>query len=360
MILEILKISDKHLTKAEILVWIKPLEISESENQIEVIYKNSSFKERLLDPRFSSVFNELEITTQKKVVFVYKEKTTQESKKIKQIEKFIKTKENSLALKAFEALFLDDQDDLNPILIYGESGVGKTTLAKKFLEFSEKSKFVFAEDFVNDFFKEIKTGENKLKEILNHEVIVIDNIEFFEKRNGAQLKLTLLVDKFISNGGKVLFVSSKPKDELKLDPRLKSRITSGLVLQIKPPSKDTIENYLKSSGIENFPQKSFSGFRDLKSFCTTRSFLNSQESPSNEENEDLTPKEFLQNILKTNSISLEDLKKRSNVAVKNKIIFDLKNQGVSFVKIAELLGLSNHSSCIYAYNKFNSQNVLQK
>ncbi len=358
--LDLVKISENFLSKGEILVWIKPIILTENETEIFLHHHNSYFSQKFSEPKFLDLLKELERISGKKVLLkkteINKISTAQNHQKQEnqQIKKndFIKTKENSLALKAFDALFNDGQTDLNPIFIYGESGTGKTTLGKKFLEFSQKSKFIISEDFVNDFFHEISTGENKLKNLLEFDVLVIDNIEYFEKRIGAQLKLATILDKFLNFGGKVLFISSKAKDDLKLDLRLKSRILSGLTLQIKPPSKDTIQTFLKNSGLEDFSNKTFSGIRELKSFCTTQKFLS-----QNDEAPKLSPEDFVENFLKRKNLSLSALKQRVNVKIKDKLIFDLKNMGVSFVRISNILGLANHTSAMYSYRKFNIQNI---
>lgn len=381
---ELIKRFANLISEPEMKTWIFPLDVETDGTNLSIICKNEftkryiSTKSRFLSV-FESISSELNLklsfqtkkdqnpkTNIKKSAECQKENTPTFSSNFsrktcnKEDSVFIETPENSLILKSFELIFTKNQKHLSPLLIYGKSGTGKSFLGNIFLSYRKSSSiYVESEEFVDEYFREIKEGKNILNnKFYDKEAIFIDNIEYLEKRKGAQLKLAFLFDKVVKNGSVILLSSSKKPDELKIDNRLKDRICSGLVLELKELSSNSIKAFFKKENIHISKKEisSIKTFREIKRFLAQKSFLKEMESNTfcvkeNNKRNHCKPQEIIYGFLKNNKLTMSDLKKRANSIYKTILVYKLRNNGVSYKKIAVLLGYSNHSSAIYAYRR---------
>lgn len=132
----------------------------------------------------------------------------------------------------------------NPLFIYGSVGVGKTHLAQaianRVLEnnLSKKVLFTSSESFVNDLVELIRSKNTLFfrKKYRSLDLLVIDDIQFIAGKNAVQEEFFHTFNAIIMNGGQIVITSDRPPQEIdRLEDRLRSRFSGGLVVDIQKP-----------------------------------------------------------------------------------------------------------------------------
>lgn len=138
----------------------------------------------------------------------------------------------------------------NPLIIYGNSGVGKTHLLlaiknhikKKYP--SKKIAYVRSEDFTNQLIQALKSGVEAMDEF--HEkyrtadVLLIDDIQFIAGKESTQEEFFNTFNTLYHNNKQIVVTLDRPPKEINhLDDRIRSRFESGLFADITPPDFET-------------------------------------------------------------------------------------------------------------------------
>ena len=138
----------------------------------------------------------------------------------------------------------------NPLIIYGNSGVGKTHLLlaiknhikKKYP--SKKIAYVRSEDFTNQLIQALKSGVEAMDEF--HEkyrtadVLLIDDIQFIAGKESTQEEFFNTFNTLYQNNKQIVVTLDRPPKEINhLDDRIRSRFESGLFADITPPDFET-------------------------------------------------------------------------------------------------------------------------
>ncbi len=139
-------------------------------------------------------------------------------------------------------------DSYNPLLIYGGSGLGKTHLlhavGNAILEQNPDVNilYVTAEKFMNSFIEAIRNETNKAfrEKFRSIDVLLLDDIQFFAGKDGTQEEFFHTFNELISNNKQIMMTSDRPpKDIYPLEERLRTRLSGGLMADIKPPDYET-------------------------------------------------------------------------------------------------------------------------
>jgi chromosomal replication initiator protein len=159
-------------------------------------------------------------------------------------EAFIEGKSNAqaraYALRVAEA----PGGEFNPLLIYGESGLGKTHLMHaignriRLRNGKARVLYVVAERFFRDMVNAIKLG--KTEEFKSHyrsaDALLIDDIQFFAGKAVTQEEFFHTFNEMLDGGQQMVLTCDRYPAELdNLDKRLKSRFTWGLSVAVEPP-----------------------------------------------------------------------------------------------------------------------------
>lgn len=149
----------------------------------------------------------------------------------------------------------------NPLFIYGNSGLGKTHLMHAIGNYiyensDKKVLYVTSEEFKNDFvmtsrrvngesnFSSIEHFKKKYRDI---DVLIIDDIQFLGNAKETQKEFFQTFTNLYNEEKQIIISSdSSPKDLAKLEDRLKTRFSWGLIVDISPPDFELRRNIIKS------------------------------------------------------------------------------------------------------------------
>ena len=140
----------------------------------------------------------------------------------------------------------------NPLFIYSSVGMGKTHLLNAIgLEVgtAKKTMFISSERFMYHFIRSIKSNEMvKFKDFFRTaNVFIIDDIQFLSGKEAMQEEFFHTFNALIERGSQIVISSSKsPADLDRIQERIKSRMSGGLVIDIQPPDFDLKIKILKN------------------------------------------------------------------------------------------------------------------
>tara|TARA_B100001121_G_scaffold193845_1_gene169376 strand:- start:762 stop:2171 length:1410 start_codon:yes stop_codon:yes gene_type:complete len=161
----------------------------------------------------------------------------------KRFDNFITGKSNKLAHQA--SLKVSEKISYyNPLFIYGGVGMGKTHLLNSIgleLKKNKKVMFISAERFMYQFVKSIKANDMvKFKEYFrNTDVLLIDDIQFMNGKEAMQEEFFHTFNALIEKGSQIIISADRPPNRLtRIQERIKSRFSGGLVVDIQKPDID--------------------------------------------------------------------------------------------------------------------------
>ena len=164
---------------------------------------------------------------------------------------FMVGESNELAFTAARKICIQSAH-YNPLFIYSSVGMGKTHLLNAVgLEVgnSKKVMFVSAERFMYHFIKSIKSNEMvKFKDFFRKaDIFIIDDIQFASGKEAMQEEFFHTFDALIEKGSQIVISSDRPPSDLdRIQERIKSRMSGGLVIDIQPPDLNLRIKILKS------------------------------------------------------------------------------------------------------------------
>ena len=169
----------------------------------------------------------------------------------KNFDNFITSSSNTLAFEASKKVS-NKTSHYNPLYIYGGVGMGKTHLLNAIgLKLKEKNKvmFISAERFMYQFVKSIKSNEMvKFKDYFrNADVFLIDDIQYISGKEALQEEFFHTFNALLDKGAQIIISGDRPPNKLnRIQERIKSRFSGGLVIDIQPPDYELRHKIIKS------------------------------------------------------------------------------------------------------------------
>lgn len=164
-------------------------------------------------------------------------------------ETFVPGENSSFAYNVSIGVAKEPGRKFNPLLIYGGSGLGKTHLMQsignyiyKQTEGKVKIAYLSAENFTNEFirsFSDKKTEQfkNKFRKL---DVLLLDDIHFLIGKTSTQEELFHTFEALHQKKAQMVFTCDRPLEEMKgIEDRLKTRLTTGICIDITPPNYET-------------------------------------------------------------------------------------------------------------------------
>ncbi len=173
----------------------------------------------------------------------------------------------------------------NPLFIYGGVGLGKTHLLNAIgLELSKNNTvmFISAERFMYQFIKSIKKNEMvNFKDFFRKaNVFIIDDIQFIRGKEGLQEEFFHTFNTLFDQSSQIVISSDRAPNKLdRVQDRIKSRLSGGLVVDIGSPEYDLKLKILrkKISEYQNFFKESPDLQEEVLSYMAKNSNSNIRE-----------------------------------------------------------------------------------
>lgn len=157
----------------------------------------------------------------------------------------------------------------NPLLLYSDSGLGKTHLlqaignAIKERTPSAKVLYISASDFVDEYIKSV-TGYKEDQSMTDYfkkdvDILLIDDIQYLTNKSKTMGMFFIVFQALVERGKQIVLTCDQHPSKIDgIDERLRSRFSQGLVLSIDRPDLPTSEEILRS--------KIVAAGRDVKDF----------------------------------------------------------------------------------------------
>ena len=147
---------------------------------------------------------------------------------------------------------------MNPLMLYGRSGLGKTHLLHAVGNFLRQEKprtriiYTSAMDFVSMLIRAMRTKtpngntvDQVTSQMLDCDVFLLDDIQYLKNQTSQEIFFEIY-NKLISQGTQIIITSDiHPSNLSNLADRLISRFSSGLILSINKPGFETSKAILK-------------------------------------------------------------------------------------------------------------------
>lgn len=169
-------------------------------------------------------------------------------------ESFVVGTSNEYATAVAQSVARNPGSLSNPLFLYGKSGLGKTHLMQaignKILENSPEKRVVYvtSERFTNDMINSVrdKDTESFRQRYRDVDVLLIDDIQFIEKKQGTQEEFFHTFNDLYLNNKQIVITSDRmPKELVSIEERLVGRFEWGLSIDVTTPDYETRVAILK-------------------------------------------------------------------------------------------------------------------
>jgi len=157
---------------------------------------------------------------------------------------FVRGPENEMAYIAAERVCESSEAGLNPLVLCGGVGTGKTHLLEGIYRRirSEHRElqvvYLTAEAFANYFTEALRahTLPSFRQRFRTVDVLLIDDLDFLEGKRGIQQEFLHTFQQLVSHGGQVVVATSKsPRLSTELSEELRTRLLSGMFCRLEAP-----------------------------------------------------------------------------------------------------------------------------
>ncbi len=148
---------------------------------------------------------------------------------------------------------------LNPLFIYGRSGLGKTHLLRAIQNYILETRpqmrvvYIDASEFINEYSiaaqahaKDKSSYQTFQSRYLDADVLLIDDVQYFQGKEATINIVFQLFNRLTDAGKQVVLSADRSPKNIDIDERYKSRFNSGGTYDIQPPEVETKLGIIKS------------------------------------------------------------------------------------------------------------------
>ncbi len=387
-------------TEVAYKVWLAPLIFVEYKNDTVYLSTDSEFRINILNDKYYQMIKDviseiLGFPTEVKFVLQGSLQSQKEVKYEYTFENFITGPTNRFAHAAALNVANDPGKNHNPLLIYGHSGLGKThlllaifnELERKFPD--KKIIYTSGEHFQNELVYYInKHNTHEFHEkYRNCDVLLVDDIQFIARGDVVQEEFFNTFNALKNKGNQIVLSSDRPPNEMLLfEDRLRSRFSSGLLADLKPPLPETrmailkrkcqdlnfsisddVALYIAENIKKNVRQiegvvnklKAFHDIEGIKPSISAAKKAISDIVCDTTQNK-LTVPQILNEVSRTMNVSVEDIcseKRVANISQARHIAIYVchKTTDLNYKQIGDEIGHKHHSSIIYSLREIEKK-----
>lgn len=303
-------------------------------------------------------------------------------------ETFLPGSRNEFPLRLAREVAARADGQLNPFVICGASGTGKTHLlraiANEISKRHDRSKIYFCSAAELDPLYRAAAGQDQIQahsRLLAHEFLFLDDLHQIEKHPALQEQLIVVFNHFSEHKKQMVFCC---RDRLAgcafLDPNLLSRLEGGLIVGLKAPDLEVRVRFvqercrqkklpLSKEHVLTLAQR-YQDFRYLQGMLlrllayrdlvrknlSERDFDQIIHSSEESTSESLKPEGILAAVAERYNVSLADLtgtRRHQNVALARQVAMYLCRSllGLSYPVLGRVFGGKDHSTVIYSVSK---------
>ena len=269
-------------------MWIEPIAFSENENGAMVLACPNLFSKKRISDNYGQMIEEavhraagrafkVRLIVGPNQATEYTEKKQDRQMKLPDIDlptnggrllrkdytfdQFVVGKNSDFAYSAALSLAARNLGNQNALYLHSKTGLGKSHLSQAvghhiFKTFpTERVYYITAEDFMNemtDSYRSSSIHRFKEKYRQNCDVLLLEDVHFLSGKSGTQEELSNTLESLMNANKKIIYSSNYlPSDIPKLNDKLKSRLSCGLISKIDAPDYKTRLRILKKTALSS-------------------------------------------------------------------------------------------------------------